>query len=80
MRFETRTSGLYLGIGNSLGSLYAHNYNNGYQLVLEDSLGERTLTVSEEFYKACLKEFGGRFGNHGSENLLRWLLPRQWQG
>jgi hypothetical protein len=76
MKSATETSGLYLGIGNSQGHLYAHNYNNGYQLTLDDPMGTRTLSISEEFYQACIKEFSGRFGNHGCKNILRWLLSR----
>ena len=68
---------VYLGIGTSKGNLYVKEYEDGtLNLELGDDYGPRTLTISREFYNACLKEFDGRYQEYGNQNVLRWFLSR----
>jgi hypothetical protein len=50
---------MYLGLSNYYGSVEAYEKDGKYFMSLENWDGDDIIEVSEEFYKAIEKEFGG---------------------
>lgn len=50
---------VYLGVGNTYGSVLAYKWDGKFYISIDDcTVRPSEKEVSEEFYDACVKEFG----------------------